>query len=165
MIIKESFAVNLVRLGRAEKIEADPFELRGVAEQKTICTAGFYKLCLPLCGGQNAIMTAIALPKITADFPEYDLTDVQNDLKVCRQNGGKKFPRLPRLPKHVGGDTDLLIGSRYMRYFPKFVKRLQNGLEILRSSFKSSDGTRGVINGPHPSFVKFETETHHGTVA
>ena len=49
--------------------------------------------------------------------------------------------------------------------FPKFVKRLQSGLEILRSSFKSSDGTRGVVNGPHPSFIKFENKTHHGTVA
>ena len=52
-----------------------------------------------------------------------------------------------------------------MRYFPKFVKRLQNGLEILKSNFKSSDGTRGVVNGPHPSFARFETESHHGTVA
>ena len=164
MIIKESFAIKLVQIGRAEKIEADPFVLRGVADQKTICTAGFYKLALPLCNGEDAIVTAIALPKITADFPEYDLTEVQNDLTVSRPKGGKKL-RLPRLPKNVGGDTDLLIGCRYMRYFPKFVKRLQNGLEILKSNFKSSDGTRGVLNGPHPSFAKFETEAHHGTVA
>ena len=119
---------------------------------------------MPLCNGEDAIVTAIALPKITADFPEYDLTEVQNDLTVSRPKGGKKL-RLPRLPKNVGGDTDLLIGCRYMRYFPKFVKRLQNGLEILKSNFKSSDGTRGVLNGPHPSFAKFETEAHHDTVA
>ena len=164
MIIKESFAIQLVRLGRAEKIDADPFELRGVADQKTICTAGFYKLCLPLHNGQNAIATAIALTKITSDFPEYELTEVQKELNGCRQKGGSKF-RLPRLPKSVGGDTDLLIGSRYMRYFPKTVKRLQSGLEILKSSFKAPDGTRGVLLGPHPSFAKFETEAHHGTVA
>ena len=129
MIIKESFAIKLVRLGRAEKIDAEPFELRGVADQKTVCTAGFYKLCLPLHNGQNAIMTAIALTKITSDFPEYELTEVQNELKECRQKGGSKM-RLPRLPRSVGGDTDLLIGSRYMRYFPKCVKRLKMGLKF-----------------------------------
>ena len=159
MIVRESFAIELVKIGRAEKIDSGPIDLLGVGDQKTICTSGCYKICLPLHDGQNAIVTAIALPKITIEFPEYDLTEVQKDFSASRQNGGKKC-RFPNLPKNVGGDTDLLIGSRYLRYFPKMIKQLKSGLQILKSVFKAPDGSRGVVNGPHPSFAQFVNGSH-----
>ena len=50
----------------------------------------------------------------------------------------------------VGGETDILIGIKYVKYFQKL------GLGIYESVFLSSDGTRGVIIGPHEEFAKIE---------
>ena len=70
--------------------------------------------------------------------------------------GNELVSHLPRLPKHVGGDTDILIGSRYLKYFPEEVKKFESGLRIYESVFKGPDGTRGVLGGPHPGFAQFE---------
>ena len=66
---------------------------------------------------------------------------------------------MPKLPKMVGGDTDFLIGSKYLRYFPKEVHRFESGLTICESLFLSSDGSRGIIGGPHKDWEKFENSS------
>ena len=72
------------------------------------------------------MLTGVALSKITSDFPIYDLTEVETEIREkCYKIGGQKLvSRLPRLPTQVGGDTDLLIGSKYLKYFPDDVKNL-----------------------------------------
>ena len=56
---------------------------------------------------------------------------------------------LPKLPEEVGGETDLLIGIKYLKYFPEAVFKLPTGLTIYESPFLNPDGTRGVVGGPH----------------
>ena len=63
--------------------------------------------------------------------------------------GELEFSSLPKLPKQVGGDTDILIGSKYLRYFPREIHKFESGLTICESVFSSSDGTRGIVGGPH----------------
>ena len=61
--------------------------------------------------------------------------------------------KLPKLAGSVGGETDILLGSKYLRIHPREVWCSEDtGLSIADSLFLSEDGSTGVINGPHPLF-------------
>ena len=51
-----------------------------------------------------------------------------------------------------------MIGVKHLRYYPEKVFQLPSGLAIYKSWFKNTDGTRGVIGGPHRVFT--DTESH-----
>ena len=51
-----------------------------------------------------------------------------------------------------------MIGIKYLRHHPKLIYQLPSGLSIYESMFKNSDGTRGVIGGPHELFTKIEEQ-------
>ena len=76
---------------------------------------------------------------------------------------------MPKLPKSgVGGDADILIGSKYNRYFPKPIFKLETGLEIFESVFVSPCGSRGVVSGPQKDFSETGKDfkgTHVGKAA
>ena len=55
----------------------------------------------------------------------------------------------------LGGDTDLMIGVQYLKYYPEKIFELPNGLSIYKSQFVNSDGSRGIVAGPHRVFLKF----------
>ena len=50
-----------------------------------------------------------------------------------------------------------MIGFQYLRYHHKKVFSLPNGLTIYESQFLNSDGSRGLVRGPHRVF----TEIHN----
>ena len=58
---------------------------------------------------------------------------------------------LPKLSPHVDGDTDLMIGFQYLKYYPVMFE-LSNGLSIYKLQFVGSDGSRGIVAGPHRIF-------------
>ena len=51
-----------------------------------------------------------------------------------------------------------MIEVKYLRHHPKLIYQLSSGLSIYESMFKNSDGTRGVIGGPHEVFTKIEEQ-------
>ena len=111
----------LKRKGRATLEVPGPIQLTGVGDQKSTCQYGAYSIRLPLRNGREAILSGLCLDKVTATFPTYPLEKVSRDLRNMFKEQGddvssKKFPRLP---KSVGGDTDILIGIKYIKYFPK----------------------------------------------
>ena len=96
--------------------------------------------------------------KITTTFPSYPLqVEVVQDL-IQAFKGTKKriLKQLPKLPKFVGGDTDFMIGIRYLRYYPQKIFDLPTGLTIYESKFRNIDGTRGIVGGPHHVFTEIE---------
>ena len=48
-----------------------------------------------------------------------------------------------------------MIGSQYLKFYPEKVLELASGLTLYESMLVNSDGTRGVVCGPHRSFTKF----------
>ena len=52
-----------------------------------------------------------------------------------------------------GGGTDIMIGVQYLKYFPRIIHQLPSGLAIYEATFKNSDGSLGVVAGPHRSFT------------
>lgn len=154
-IIRKSAIQKLLRIGRAEQVSSDPFSLSGVADHVTICKDGFWRIILPLHSGENAILSGLCLPKITSDFPTYTLTDVVQDVqgRINALGRPELAAAIPNFSTNVGGGTDILLGSRYKRYFPKEVYEFEDGLSILKSVFLGIDGTRGVFNGAHKGFA------------
>ena len=113
---------------------------------------------MPLHNGENATMSGVCLEKITPTFPCYPLQGkVEQDLIQAFKETKKRISKqLPKLPKFVGGDTDFMIGIRYLRYYPEKIFELPTGLTIYESKFKNIDGTRGIVGGPHPVFKEIE---------
>ena len=94
----------------------------------------------------------------------YDLTELGKDIrKKCYDIGNEDLvSKLPKLPRKVGGITDILIGIKYLKYFPKKVFQLESGLGIYESVFNTSDGYTGVVGGP-PNFLKLKMKgKNHG---
>ena len=154
LVIKQSAAEKLTAIGRGFKLVQDSIEINGVCDQKSYAD-GVYAISLPLFDGTNITLSGLCVPKITSEFPTYPLSDVESD---CKKWSEGVVMDLPRLPASVGGETDILIGSKYLRYFPKIVFEHITGLGVYLSKFQSHDGSRGVVNGPHPRFSEIESE-------
>lgn len=157
MVVRKSVVEKLAAVGRAIQIVPGPIILSGVGDQKSVCIDGVYSICLPLYNNGNAILTGLCLPKITTTFPTYDLSKVEKDIKqICSVSYPEIASQLPKLSRFVGSDTDILLGSKFKKYFPKSIVKFESGLEISESFFVSSDGSRGVVSGPHSEFSKAE---------
>ena len=51
---------------------------------------------------------------------------------------------------------DVMIGIKYLAYFPKLVSSLPCGLAIYESQIKSLCGRQGMVGGPHRSWAHAE---------
>ena len=152
------------KLGSCATKEYDgPVELGGVGGISSESPHGIYSVRLPLINGNNAEMSGICLDQITKEFPIYPIAgEVEEDIKDGYQAHGFDPKNLPKLPEKVGGHVDFMIGIKYLRYFPEKVFQLPSGLSIYKSHFKNSDGSSGVIGGPHGVFTEIERYHHLG---
>ena len=72
-------------------------------------------MCLPLKKGRQAILSGFCLDKVTADFPTYPLGNVTRGLKMMSKGQGSEVLQksFPKMPRKVGGETDIIIGIKY----------------------------------------------------
>ena len=103
---------------------------------------------------KNANLSGVCLDSITSVFPKYPL---KGDIKNVYFKFGGNVDSLPRLPSQVDGDSDLMIGVQYLKYYPQKIFGLPNGLSIYKSQFVNSDGSRGVVAEPHRIFSEIHT--------
>ena len=94
---------------------------------------------------------------------QYPLKEIENDIRHEYAQAGKNLQRLPRLPQSVGRKTDLMLGILYLKYHPKELFELPNGLRIYKSQFSSADSadSRGVVGGPHRIFTAIDRKRDH----
>ena len=70
--------------------------------------------------GREAVMSDPCLDQVTTKFPKYPRNGrVQRDINDVYRSQGGMVSNLPKLPEEVGGETDLLIGIKYLKYFPE----------------------------------------------
>ena len=157
LVSKRGAILNLGKLNRASRERDGPIVLGGVGNQKTMCQYGMYKVKLSLHNGTEAVMSGRCIDHATDKFPMYPLNGrVQRDINDTYRLQGGEVKALPRLPEEVGGKTDIMVGIKYLKYFPEAVYKLPSVLTIYKSSFISTDGTRGVVGGPHHVFIQIE---------
>ena len=152
MVVSKKAADLLTKVGKARNISKKTVSLTGIGDLKTVGSHGRFQITLPLHNGREVRLSGACLDKITSCFPTYPLDKVGEELRQVYSQTGRNSGALPRLPKSVGGDTDIMIGIQYLKYWPKFVYQVSNGLTLYESQFKSHDSTRGVVGGPHESF-------------
>ena len=144
------------------KLIDGPIPIGGVGDIKLESRHGIYQITLPLFDGRLANMRGTVLDRVTSEFPMYSLdTGIETDIHDAYKRHGGDPKDLPRLPQRVGGNVDIMIGMKYKRYYPQEIFRLPSGLSIYRSPFLNSDGSRGIIGGPHPVI----TEIHNHFLA
>ena len=169
LVIKESAMEILRNLGRARQLLRGPLFLHGVSNLEAKSNAGVWEIDLPLRyptedGEVDACMSGLCLETVTKAFPEVFLKTAFDELKSKWDSLGNRGD-LPKLPQSVGGETDIIIGSQYLKFHPKLVFEMSSGLSIYESKFLGSDGSTGVLGGPHPSFDVFAKQpnpTHFG---
>ena len=155
MVIRKAAVEKLVGLKMASQVVPGPLLITGVGGKRSVSEDGVYAVCLPLHNGRYAKFTGLCLPEVTTEFPKYPLKEVQNDIaKGCSDK--KLVKTFPKLPESVGGEVDMLIGIKNIKWFPKLVFELDTGLGLYNSPFVSPCGSRGVVGGPHPKFTEIE---------
>ena len=157
LVSKKEAISKLEEVGKAGLVIPGPIALGGIGNLKTESSHGIYKVELTMADGNSAIMSGVCLDRVMLKFPMYPLNGkVQEDIVESYKSAGYDPKNLPKLPESVGGETDLIIGIKYLKYFPEVVFRLPSGLTIYESPFLSVDGTRGVVGGPHQVFTMIE---------
>ena len=99
-------------------------------------------------------MQGRCLDKVTGDFPTFSLKDAEKTIRDSYMKSGGDFGELPCLPDNVGGEVDIMVGIKYLKYFPEQIHKLPSGLTIYEAAFSNYDGSRGIVAGPHASFTK-----------
>ena len=100
-------------------------------------------------------MRGLVMDTVTNDFALYDLQEAYEDL--CKAYGRGEGAALPAVPSKIGGSkVDVMIGIKYLAYYPELVFSLPSGLAIYESQIKTLCGRRGVIGGPHRSWEHAE---------
>ena len=146
---------------RASKEISGPISVGGVGNSQIQTSLGIYKVQLPSFNGSEATFSGVCMDQITVKFPQYPLKGkVEDDIKDAYRREGNDPRYLPNLPKFVGGNTDFMLGIKYLRYYPEKIFQLPSGLTIYKSWFLNADGSRGVVAGPHEVFTKIESKYH-----
>ena len=92
---------------------------------------GIYSVRLPLFDGRDAVVSGICLDRVTSEFPIYLLKGaVEEDIHKSYRLKGLNIEDLPSLPRRVGGETDLMTGIQYLKYYPEQVFKLASGLTL-----------------------------------
>ena len=135
---------------RAKQESSIPISIGGVGNTEVKSNHGIFQVKLSLFNGSEGTFSGVCLDQITVKFHQYPLK-------------GNNPRDLPQLPQFVGGDTDFMLGIKYLGYNPEKVFQLPSGVTIYRSWFKNADGTRGVVGGPHKVFTEIESRYHMNT--
>ena len=158
-VLKWTAVEALQKLGRAVLVQAGSITMSGVDGVESVTPYGMWSICLPLKDGRNIVITGVCMEQVTMEFPSYELKDVESGLiDKCRSLGGDYLvQQVPKLSSFVGGETDILLGSKYLKVHPREIWRCEDsGLSVSDSFFCSVDGTTGVMV-PIPASPKWNT--------
>jgi hypothetical protein len=109
----------------------------------------------------KATITGLRMPHVTTPFPLVKLKEAWLD--VC-EHAKNVQPNLclPTIDAEVGGrELDILLGIKYVKYFPRLVYSLPGGLQIYRAVLKSDSPNQAVLGGPHKAWSRMLDMAQH----
>ena len=113
-----------------------------------------WMVLVPLANGNKQAVCCHSMTRVTADFPQYDITRAVAEVK----NNQPDNPKLQacKVPAQIGGEIDCLMGIKYGALSPVPIHTLLNGLCLYRSKLMAHDGvSNAIIGGTHESFSFF----------
>ena len=130
-----------------------PFDLNVAGGQVIRNEGGLDEFELELNDNKGRVcMRGLVMDRVTNPFARYSLVEAYEEL--CAYYGQGEGAALPSVPDHVGGAAvDVMVGIKYLAYFPELVLSLPSGLAIFESKIRSKCGRRGVLGGPHRSWA------------
>ena len=103
----------------------------------------------------KATITGLNIPTLTCPFPVWKLNDAFAELEQAYLEEYPHGEPLPSVPDQIGGrPVDIMLGIRYIVYFPKLIFNLPHGLGVYKSVFKGTGGHQGVLGGPHQAWLE-----------
>ena len=115
-----------------------------------IYSTGEWAAALPMANGSFQAVRGQTMKSLVGQMPRYDLTRTLDDVK-------KQYPSNDRLqslviPPVLGGDIEMILGSKYLKIYPEAIQVTPSGLTVSISRLRSPTGQNtAVISGP----VKF----------
>jgi hypothetical protein len=110
---------------------------------------------------QKATITGLRMAHITTTFPMFQLTEAWCDLNRTAMACNPKV-YLPEADAEIGGrSVDIILGSRYLKYYPTLVFTLPSGLSVYRAKFRSASGRQAVLGGPHAAWFEAASKAQH----
>jgi hypothetical protein len=112
-------------------------------------------------GTSKATITGLRMPHVTTPFPIIKLMEAWEDAQAHAKIHRPGLA-LPSIDKEVGGGpVDILLGIKYLQYFPKLVYSLPSGLQVYRAVFRSASNNQAVLGGPHAAWSRMVEMTQH----
>ena len=155
LVSRKGAVFSLEKMGRASREIIRSLVLSGVGDHKTVSTHGIYRVSIPTHDGNDCNISGLCLDTVTAEFPKYDIPMVERGIHSAYLTTRQNPKNLPKLPSHVGGRTDFMIGIKYLKYFPKAVYQ-QPSRYTSRSSQIQTD--LEVIGGPHRTITEIDRQ-------
>ena len=121
-----------------------------VAGGKVIHSTGEWAAALPLADGSYQAVRGLTMKSVVGQMPRYNLTRTLNQVK-SEYSSNSQLQSLV-IPPVLGGNVDMIIGSKYLKIYPEPIQVTPSGLTISLSKLRSPGGIKAaVISGP----VKF----------
>ncbi len=94
----------------------------------------------------KATITGLRMAHVTMPFPLIKLKEARKDMKETtrRVQTGLSIPR--------GQEVDVLLGIRYLKYFPKLLFTLPSDLQVHQAMLKSESGNKAMLGVPHKAW-------------
>ena len=122
---------------------------------------GDEQFALPLQGDKaQCLITGLRMDAITSDFPTWNIKEAWPEIS---EEIRKAYPHqeVPTPPVKVGGrPVDLMLGIRYVKYFPRLLYILPSGLAVYQSKLRTANDEDLVLAGPHKSWYHALKETN-----
>ena len=144
-----------------EVVRPGPSEITVSGGGTVSIPGGEERFTLPLIDGKRrATITALVMPQVTAPFPIWDLTEATEELyEAWKEDVGTR--PMPKPPQMIGGtEIDIMLGIKYLKWFPRILYQLNDGLAIYRTVLMPADDCDGVLGGPHKSWTRYEDLNH-----
>ena len=133
-------------------VKPGPTLLSVAGGESIFIEGGDERFALDLENDKSATFTALKMNSVTTPFPVWNTCDVWPEIKKCHGEKYSHIP-LPSQPEMFGGKpVDILLGIKYLKYYPKLLFSLECGLSVYRSQLKCANSHQLVLGGPHTAW-------------
>ena len=147
---------------RTRTIRPGPTVLEVAGAKSILIPYGEEQFHLELAEGkQKATVTGLRMANITAEFPLVELAEAWADLTGAAAAAGQPLKNLEADLQIGGRCVDVILGIRYMKYYPELAYSLPSGLAVYKAKLKSASGHQAVLGGPHAAWTAAQARSQH----